>query len=558
MKTHKGGSLRARAGSHLNKKQMAALLKSAAAAAAQVRPDGPRKGEQHPPRIEGADRTVPPKSSKQLYETKEFGRTGAKVKGPRPKGPLPETPAPTKSWQATLTGKGGFPADAQIAVSNTHVIITNRQVMRYYDKNGNALANEIGSTSFFTAGLNLKDASGNAIDSFNDLRCIFDSYRKRFWVTAYAGFSGAANVPAAKRRYYIPMAVSKTQNPLDGWFFYYTDGAAQQGQSNSSIWQAGDAPDYPIIGIDKLAVTITHSVASANRKYWRVFFFPADSFAAGQFQSGWQFWDLKNPDGSAMGLTAPAVHHSSPAGGRAFWLSRQGSDQIVVWAITHPFDSARHVQAVAVKSASGFSSPVDGQQKGSTKVIKFTNLGTDVMKAAYRNGFLHMVTNDAHDWGAIGKVRTSIHYLRLPVSKWPDLPAPPASGGVDRVFGGGNPYEKLGGLKHYGWAAVEVNKNGDAIMGYARTGEKLYPEVRGSLYKANGSDIRPSRLVKAGDKSADNSNISGANAILPWGDTSGASVDPSDDTGIWIAQEYASNTADGNGNYDIWVAKFLS
>jgi hypothetical protein len=200
---------------------------------------------------------------------------------------LPGTPAPTKSWQATLTGKGGFPADAQIAVSNTHVIVTSRQVMRYYDKNGNALANEIGSTSFFTAGLNLKDAAGNPIDRFNDLRCIFDSYRKRFWVTAYAGFSGAANVPMAKRRYYIPMAVSKTQNPLDGWFFYYTDGAAQQGQANSSIWQPGDAPDYPIIGIDKLAVTITHSVASTNRKYWRLFFFPADSFAAGQFQSGW-------------------------------------------------------------------------------------------------------------------------------------------------------------------------------------------------------------------------------------------------------------------------------
>src|SRR5439155_23887401 len=120
--------------------------------------------------------------------------------------------------------------------------------------------------------------------------------------------------------------------------------------------------------------------------------------------------------GSAIELTAPAVHHGSPAGGRAFWLSRQGSDQIVVWAITHPFDNARHVQAVAVKSAWGFSSPVNGQQKGSTKVIKFTNLGTDVMKAAYRNGFLHMVTNDAHDWGAIGKVSTSIHLLRLPVT----------------------------------------------------------------------------------------------------------------------------------------------
>ena len=68
-------------------------------------------------------------------------------------------------------------------MSNTHVIVTNRQRIRYYDKNGNALGNDIGSTGFFTAGLNLKDAAGNTIDRFNDLRTIFDSYRKRFWVT---------------------------------------------------------------------------------------------------------------------------------------------------------------------------------------------------------------------------------------------------------------------------------------------------------------------------------------------------------------------------------------
>ena len=110
--------------------------------------------------------------------------------------------------------------------------------MRYYDKNGNPVASSIGSTTFFNAGLNIQDAAGNKIDRYNDLRVIFDSYRKRFWVTAYAGFSGAANVPAAKRRSFIPLAVSKTQNPLDGWYYYYTDGAAQQGQAGSTIWQA--------------------------------------------------------------------------------------------------------------------------------------------------------------------------------------------------------------------------------------------------------------------------------------------------------------------------------
>jgi len=85
----------------VDKKQLAALLESAALAP-QEPADGPRKGEHHPRESKGrAERTVPAKSSELLHETR---------------GPLPNTPAPTKSWQATLHGKGGFPADAQIAV----------------------------------------------------------------------------------------------------------------------------------------------------------------------------------------------------------------------------------------------------------------------------------------------------------------------------------------------------------------------------------------------------------------------------------------------------------
>jgi hypothetical protein len=138
------------------------------------------------------------------------------------------------------------------------------------------------------------------------------------------------------------------------------------------------------------------------------------------------------------------------------------------------------------------------------------------------------------------------------------VPAPPKGGAVSRVFGGGNPNEKLGGLKHYGRAAVAANKDGNAIIGYVRTGEQLYSEVRASAYMAAESDIGPSYQVKAGDKAADNAAYPAANAVLPWGDTSGACVDPADDKGIGVAQEYASGTADNNGNYDIWVARFLA
>jgi hypothetical protein len=317
-----GGELRIHGPARVDRERMTTLLEQAPKSDEPVA-DGAFDDEPLPPRHDTAAgaAAMPAQKSEAVLE------------GPPS---LPNTPAPQTSWMAALTGKGGFPADAQIAVSNTHVIVTSRQRIRYYDKNGNPIGNDFGSTTFFTAGLNLKDAAGNKIDRFNDLRVIFDSYRKRFWITAYAGYSGAANVPAAKRRTFIPMAVSTTQNPQDGWYFYYWDGAAQEGNANSSIWQPGDAPDYPIVGIDKLAITITHSVNNAGFRYWRVTLTPADPLANGQAQGGWQFWSLKNPDGSTPWVITPAVHHGSPKGGRAYWLGRQGSNSVVVWAITHP------------------------------------------------------------------------------------------------------------------------------------------------------------------------------------------------------------------------------
>lgn len=473
-------------------------------------------------------------------------------------GGSPQTPTPTKSWLATFSSKAGFPADAQIAVSETHVIVTNRQQMRYFDKDGNSLGNAIGSSSFFGT-LNLKDAAGNAIDRHNDLRVIFDAYRKRFWVTAFS-YTSAQNVPLDKQRYFLPMAVSKTQNPQDGWYLYSWDGASQQGNAQSSIWKAGDAPDYPVLGVDPVAVAITHKVANNGFKYWRVTLTPAEPLAKGQAQGGWQYWNLTNPDGTKPGVIAPAVHHGSPAGGRAYWAGRQGSDALVVWAIKDPFKLTRKLERVAVSMPQPWSDPVQGQQKGSTQKIKFTNLGTSPLKAVFRNEFLYVVTNDARDWGNIGKMRTSVRYIRVPVSGWPKIPLPPSGGGVSRTFGGGSSLEKISGLIHYGWPGIEVNKLGDAVIVYARTGEEIYPEVRASAYMANESDIWPSRQLKAGEKpyAIGYATYQASDAVLPWGDTAGTCIDPSDDTGIWVAQQYASSpTGDNDGNYDIWVGKFF-
>jgi len=44
--------------------------------------------------------------------------------------------------------------------------------------------------------------------------------------------------------------------------------------------------------------------------------------------------------------------------------------------------------------------------------------------------------------------------------------------------------------------------------------------------------------------------------VLPWGEVSGASVDPYDDVAVWMTHQYATSGGGGSfGNYGIWVAK---
>ena len=168
--------------------------------------------------------------------------------------------------------------------------------------------------------------------------------------------------------------------------------------------------------------------------------------------------------------------------------------------------------------------------------------------------------NDGRDWFKDNQPMTAIRLVRVNVKEFPKIPTNPTSGFINRIFGGNNPLEDPPETRlSYGWPAMEVNKNGDMAIVYTRTGTTRYPEMRYSAYLAAESDIRPSRLVKIGEAPYDQT-LPTKPQIVFWGDLAGASVDPADDTAIWLAHQYASKTAGnvGNGNFQIWVAKVFA
>src|SRR5205809_6371471 len=91
-----------------------------------------------------------------------------------------EAPALVTSWKA-INASGGTPADATLAVSTTHVLVTNRAVYAMFDKAGTPLGTVQATKLFANLGLNSSSFWPAPIDQYFDVRAIFDPFRKRFW-----------------------------------------------------------------------------------------------------------------------------------------------------------------------------------------------------------------------------------------------------------------------------------------------------------------------------------------------------------------------------------------
>lgn len=446
-----------------------------------------------------------------------------------------QTPAPLSTFTANRSD-GSLAADTSIAVSYTHVIVTNRNQIGYYSKAGRNLATLRVETLF--AGLKLVNLFG-VQPEYHDMHCLYDAYRNRFWVGAIA----YKNVGPVRKLSKFVVAVSRTTNPLDGWYLYWWDAIPGDGHPGLRGNHDGDASDYPSWGIDSFGVyqsnPFCRPATPRDCAHQQISFFPAAPLAAGvaSLPGGWQFWDLRNPDGTiAAGIIQPALHHGSSAGA-TFFVSTE-NPKVVVWRLRNHLTPTQVLENVAVPVARFDVPTVDtASQKGSSYVIWLDNVGNDALKAVYRGGNLYASFNDAAPWFASAgdhALHASIRLVRLSVTQFPAVTAT-----VDRYFGGNSTfYDSPSARIAYAFPAVEVNKNGDMVVVYGRAGLSIYPEVFYSVYPAAGPDVLPSRRLRQGEAPV---QLPSAATLVQLHDFDGASVDPYDDTAVWMAAPYGES-----------------
>jgi hypothetical protein len=426
------------------------------------------------------------------------------------------TPAPTYAFStgttsATRVNRGGNPADSTVAASRTHICITTRAAFACYTKGGALVSPGAGldarpyrATDFFAAsGLPIAVAfDGSAGNLAKDGRVLFDAIHERFFMVFQTRES--------KGR--LMIAVSKTQDPRDGWWTY-ADSVAQADANTH---------DYLRIGVTAKHFLVTNFMVNCtpkagggfdcNKVRTRHLLYTSSELRQGAVptRTEWTHADAA--------FAGPCVNNSTSSD--AYWVNRDDDTHATVWAVR---DGKVTRHQVEVK-ASVF--PVNNPQLGGLTVIYTNPGGRGPQNAEYRDGRIVWVSNDGYK--AAGQATADrVRLFRFNVSQF--FTTGKVTVEIDRAFGGANAADPPGSKFDYGWPAVATNADGDIVVGEIRSNPSTYPELRASVWFAGQADISSSVSLQTSSSPLQSFHMAGASA------------DPTTKA-VYLSQQFGSTT----------------
>lgn len=433
---------------------------------------------------------------------------------------IPPTPQPVYEFN-TGTGSdrisiGGSPADAGIAVSRTHIVLTARAAFACYTKGGSLVppgpgfdARPYTAKEFFEqSGLGPIIAVNGGNNYAKDGRVVFSQVHRRFFLVFQSREAVAR----------LLIAVSKSEDPRDGWWTY-ADVVGSAGE-----W----AHDYQWLGVNGTHLLVSNGMVSqwsggSQTRTLHLLYTVADLINGRPYTRGeWSHVDAKS--------AVPCVHDTFTTD--AFWIHRDDNTHATVWAVRNGQVSRRQF---TIQSS---SSVVNGTQLGGTPVV-FNNIGRAPQNCHYRDGKIVFVSNDGYTWSGRRSPNNAIRLVRVNVSQY-FAATPSVQVEIDRIFGRSSVGDPAGNIYDYGWPAVAMNSQGDIVIGSIRTRSTIYPEQRASVWFAGQPDISSSVSVQT------------SSSPLSQFHMAGASSDPST-RAVYLAQQYGA----GSPSWRMHVAKVL-
>jgi hypothetical protein len=423
------------------------------------------------------------------------------------------------------------------------------------------------------------------VDELYDARVLWDEYNKRFWIGALLKNSNtvaysdpakddpmmlrpatrSANVRSA-RRALLAIAVSKTEDPRDGWYVFWVYGVPGQEGCPASKECVGFGSDYLSMGISSKYLTLESSGSAITDQSGRqvITIVPTAPLVEGSgsliYQPDPRPFDtrLLQPavqhkpdfdDGKEVLLAAPVYDQDNGLAGNTIQLS-------IIAPQAHPYNGVPLVyrQLMRVRRFQAIFAP---PKEPATEPQKGGTIGVSqnwVNKLVYRNSSLYMTFDECRSWNTDRCLKTAVRYVHLDLIGLEKVNGKiellTYSTEADRTIGDADTEPDK--AFSFGFPAVEVNHAGDAVLSYDGTSPQVFPQARYRVWLGDEDDIRSSQVLKRG----------AATVHSHWHHYLGMSVDSFDDMGIWMINGYADTSTNwgyafgkvlGNGVADLAV-----
>jgi hypothetical protein len=431
---------------------------------------------------------------------------GAKVHKVIPKGltaaPAATSPAPSQNFQGVLDNGTLIPPDINGAVGTTYVIETTNQQFNIYTKSTGVLKSTVAIATLF---------SPSGLTGYYDPHIVYDPNNDRFLIAIDAQTGTASTAPSA-----FAVAVSATGDPTGNWYIY-------------SVVCTPSAPtdfmDYDQLGFNNNWIVMTgNDFPSSGSNSTHIYVWPRATLYSGASGTATSFVDATNI------LVSPATTYDATQNTEYLVSDRNGNSGGNGYVNIETITGTASAPVYSAGTQLGINQPWQdpsalehAPEKGET-AAKGTEAGdTRIHSVIYRNGslwFTHgvflpasgTVTNCAVDWWQINPSTLSVIQF-------------------DRIADANK-------LIWYYYPSLDVNVNGDMLIGYSNSSATTYAGAQYSLRVA----ADPVNTLETPDQFVN--GVAGyyktyGGGRNRYGDYSGTAFDPTDGS-FWTFQEWAN------------------
>ena len=413
---------------------------------------------------------------------------------------LATSPTASQNFQGVLDNGTLIPPDINGAVGTTYAVETTNQQFNIYNKSTGALNSTVAIATLF---------SPTGLSGYYDPHIFYDPTSDRFAICIDAG-QGTAAAPS-----YFGLAVSASGDPTGSWYIYKVECTPSA---------TTDFMDYPMLGFSSNWIVMTgNDFPASGSNSTHIYVWPKATLYAGGAGTATTFVDASNI------LVSPASTYDAGVS--------------TVYMVSDYNGNSGGNGYVNIGTITGTSTPVytAGTQLGvnqpwdePTALLEAPELGetpakgleagdTRIHSCIYRNGslwFTHSIflpasgttTNGGVDWWQVNPTALSVTQF-------------------GRIS---DPAAKI----WYYYPSLDVNANGDMLIGYSTSSSTTYGGAQYALRLASDAANTLETSVQFVNGVAGYYKTYGGGRNR-WGDFSGTAFDPVDNS-FWTFQEWAN------------------